>query len=410
MSAPKDRELEKSSLLLFALMMTANAGNYVFQLVAGRGLSVESYGVFNSLNSLTGVLAVVGTAVGAVCCRNVACRAEGEDLSALLGRLLALAAAAAAGLLALAALAAPWAAGLLRLADGRMVLLCAVSGALCALAFVPAGVAQGLRRFVPYGLGGVLGVTAKVAAAALLLLLGWDVWGALLAVTVYYAVYGGSLYLFLRPVLRSGRLARPGGALWRELGGVLLVQLCLSLLTNGDVLLVKALFDETAAGLYASASVIGKIATYVSGAVVVSLFPLAAERQSRGQDPRGLLGKGLLYGAGLALLCAGLLAALGGWLVPLFFGEKYAGAAPLLLPVGFYVVPLSALTVLFNYQMALGRTKRLSFTVLAACAVLTVLAARFGRTVAGVMALTGGVLTAVLLLNLFFALKKEKKP
>ena len=249
----KDRELEKSSLLLFVLMMTANAGNYLFQIVAGRLLSVADYGIFNSLNSLTGVLAVLCSAVAAVCCRVSARRSGGRR------RLWRMAALSAAALLALMALLCVPLAGLLKIELPAQVFYCALSAAVGIFAYVPYGLSQGRRRFVPYGLSGVVGVAAKVVSAAVLIGLGLRIWGALASVTVYYLAMGLFLLWALRDVWREREEDGTGEAFGRYFADVLLVQLSLSLLTNGDVLLVKALFDADTAGLYASAAVIGKI-------------------------------------------------------------------------------------------------------------------------------------------------------
>ncbi len=406
----KDREFEKSSLLLFALMMTVNAGNYLFQILLGRFLDVGDYGVFNSLNAVTGVLAVVGTAVAAVCCRVCAGVGEGGLSRSALGRLWRLGGSAAAATLFLSAVLSPLLAYLLHLENKVMVLLCELSAAVGVLSFVPAGIHQGHRRFLVYGLGGVGAVAVKLLLTVLLLRRGLGVWGALLSVLGYYLAYG----VILLCAMGRQPLAGSGGGetrtpLGRYFAGVLLVQLCLSLLTNGDVVLVKALFDQVTAGLYASAAVIGKIATFVSGALVVSIFPLAARRQAGGEDPRPLLGRGLLYGVGLALLCAAVLVGLGRFLIPLLFGARYAEAVPLLLPLSAYVVPLSALTVLFNYQMALDNTRWISLSVLLGCALVALLSALWGSSVTRVMLFTGAVLTAVFFINLLLALGKEQR-
>lgn len=61
-------------------------------------------------------------------------------------------------------------------------------------------------------------------------------------------------------------------ALLKLMISTVVVQLCINFMTNGDILLVKSLFDDTQTGLYSSAMVIGKIAMYVSGAVVAARF------------------------------------------------------------------------------------------------------------------------------------------
>ena len=57
---------EKSSLLLFVLMMLANACNYLFQIFTGHLLSVEEYAVENTLLSLYGILGIPNTIIALI--------------------------------------------------------------------------------------------------------------------------------------------------------------------------------------------------------------------------------------------------------------------------------------------------------------------------------------------------------
>lgn len=54
--------------------------------------------------------------------------------------------------------------------------------------------------------------------------------------------------------------------------------------TNGDMFLVKYYFDDTTAGIYSSVMVLGKIAMYISAAIIAALFPMVVEKVSRGED------------------------------------------------------------------------------------------------------------------------------
>lgn len=92
-----------------------------------------------------------------------------------------------------------------------------------------------------------------------------------------------------------------------------MAQGCVIALTNGDILLVKAYFDDTQAGLYSSASVIGKIAMYVSTAIVATLFPMVVEKHQKGESTEKLFWKAMLYGGGMAVICAVSMVLFGNW-------------------------------------------------------------------------------------------------
>ena len=52
------REFEKNSLVVFSIMMIANLGNYLYQIIMGKLLTTESFGDLNTLLSLSMVLSV----------------------------------------------------------------------------------------------------------------------------------------------------------------------------------------------------------------------------------------------------------------------------------------------------------------------------------------------------------------
>ena len=100
-----------------------------------------------------------------------------------------------------------------------------------------------------------------------LVLLGWKVYGiitALLLGTGIAIVYG--VHYMKKYILHKDKESARHGIDLKEFlrysFGTIVAQGCVIALTNGDILLVKAYFDDTQAGLYSSASVIGKIAMY----------------------------------------------------------------------------------------------------------------------------------------------------
>ena len=52
------REFEKNSLVVFSIMMIANLGNYLYQIIMGKLLTTESFGDLNTLLSLSMVMSV----------------------------------------------------------------------------------------------------------------------------------------------------------------------------------------------------------------------------------------------------------------------------------------------------------------------------------------------------------------
>ena len=141
------------------------------------------------------------------------------------------------------------------------------------------------------------------------------------------------------------------------------------------------------------------------------LLPMVAERQSTGHDTRQLLKRAMLWGGGVAMLCAVGMNVVGRPLIGLLFGERYLAAIDLLLPISFYVVPVACLTILINYLMPLGRSGFFAVSMAAGYLLIFVLVSRFHHSVAQMLYIMGGGLLLVLAANLIYialAPQKEK--
>ena len=189
-------------------------------------------------------------------------------------------------------------------------------------------------------------------------------------------------------------------------------QMFLLLMANGDVLLIKTFAaDPAEVGIYSSGSVIGKISLYLANAIVPVLLPMVAERQSTGHDTRQLLKRAMLWGGGVAMLCAVGMNVVGRPMIGLLFGERYLAAIDVQLPISFYVVPVACLTILINYLMPLGRSGFFTVSMAAGYLLIFVLVSRFHHTVAQMLYIMGGGLLLVLAANLIYialAPQKEK--
>ena len=68
----KIQEFEKDSITLFILLMGANVCNYLFQIIMGKLMTVEDYGVTNTLLGMIGILTIPTTIITIICARYIA--------------------------------------------------------------------------------------------------------------------------------------------------------------------------------------------------------------------------------------------------------------------------------------------------------------------------------------------------
>ena len=68
----------------------------------------------------------------------------------------------------------------------------------------------------------------------------------------------------------------PFNRIYKYAGGLFLANTFFGVMTQADVILVKHHFPPGEAGLYASASIMGKAVMYLPTAIIMALFPMVA--------------------------------------------------------------------------------------------------------------------------------------
>jgi O-antigen/teichoic acid export membrane protein len=351
----------RAGTIVFIGIAAGNVGNYVFHLVSARFLGPSPYGDVASLVALSGLVGLPLVGVQLAVARYVAGFAEaGRDSS--VGSLFrkAFSSAVSLGILASAVLAALFIP--LRHVLGIESLIAVV---LTALAIAPAvispvvwGVAQGLQRFGLFALSIGLGPMARAALAATLLLAGFGVGGAMGATLVAALAAALVPTLVLRDWLARGRgerspVSRREAATY--LVPVMVGVLSITSLTTIDVIVAKASFSDHDAGLYGSASLIGRIILYLPAAIVLVLLPKVSARAIAGRETRDLLAKSLFVTGLFCLIATAAYALAPKVVVFVAFGSNFEGSAGLLWMFAVAMSGYALLNVLLAYHLGRGR-------------------------------------------------------
>lgn len=404
----RKKNFEINSIILFIFMMGTNVCNYLFQIITGRLLSVRDYGTVNTLMSLIVYFSIPNSIISLIAARYIALYRDmdsNDQISSVIRLLLKCSAAIALAVGLTGLVFADPIAGIFHLDTRFLVYGCAIIAIVNVSAATMYGILQGLQFFLPYGIQGVINAVCKLAGSILLILLGYKAWGVIAAMilggtmTVLYCAF--YIRKYLASALRyQGKNAVDFREFTRFALGMIVAQSSITALTNGDILLVKALFDDNVAGTYSSAMVIGKIAMYVSTAVIAALFPAVVEEHGKGHDTSKLLRKALLYGGVSSMAMALGMNLLGKYVIKILFGPKYLEAIQYLPAVCMFVVPLTFLTVIMNYVLAIDRVKFFAASVLASVALILALVSLFHTDPTQVMTLCGIVLSVDVLVNL----------
>ena len=276
--------------------------------------------------------------------------------------------------------------GYLQISDRRVIVTLAIASIMAMLVAATRGALQGLRRFVALSINNVLDTTMRVISGAGLILAGLGALGGVIALVVGPAIaYAQSLLLFgsLRgqdveartPIAEVGRYAAMSA-----IGAI-----GTTYLFNIDVVLSKHYLPAVAAGIYAAASILGRVVYFLGITVSQVMFPEVATLHARDEPHFHVvdLSLGLLGAVAVGLTI--VYAALPG-LVVLPFGAAFAPVRGYLWPFAIALGLLAISNLLINYFLSIG-SARFSLPLLGACLLETVLIVSFHASVGQVLAM-----------------------
>lgn len=297
--ALKTRLSNRSTQQGMALFVAANLAyviDYFFSFATGRLLDPAQFSIFVSLAGLSNVMTVGSRVIQTVMARYVVRfeseRASGAQLPAFFQKMWRAAwlwgTAVTLLLILLSWPIAAW----LQIDDVRVVIALSLTAVLLIVRPVLGGGLQGLQQFAPLGVVQIVQAGFRLAIGVTLILIGWGVLGAMIALPL------GSLMALLYGLISIDR------RVWQKTDlshGVTIPELFrysaytavgllgYAVLVNMDAVLVRRFFDADVAGNYGAAVTLGKIVQFMPTAIVMLLFPKAAQRQAARQDPANVL-------------------------------------------------------------------------------------------------------------------------
>lgn len=347
----------KQSFIVFSASMVGNVCNYLYQIFVGRALGPEAYGVFGALFAIFYLIGVfTGTIQAGVGFFIAGFNAEGKEnhigsfLRSLIIKSIML------GLIGflLFTLISPWIADFLNISSTEEIIIIGTTFIVTFTLPVTTGALQGMQRFEEMSAQGLISVLVKLLLGIGLICIGFGIFGALGAVALGSFVATVFTLYVLRLHLAEGKngVEHNFAELYHYSGPVVLVMFCLAVPSNLDVILVKHFFSNFDAGLYVSASVLGKIIYFVSGAILTVMFPKVVEKKVLGLDPLPILKKSLIYTGLLSgVVTAGLF--LFPNIVGILFGKDYLDAIGIIEIYAIMMFAFSLTAVIAQYSIAI---------------------------------------------------------
>jgi O-antigen/teichoic acid export membrane protein len=352
----------RSGALLAGATAASILAAYAFLLAAGRLLGSEDYGSFAALLGLLTIILIPAGALQMAVSREVSrSLAIGDDRGAarLARGTLRAFALATVPLVVVMVVLAPALSRLLNIHSTSAVVVALLSLSTALVYPVAMGVLQGEQRFLPLASlyvipWGVRLVVLGIAGAA-----GYRLGGAVFATLAGAAVSMVVAYGLIRDGFRGAeKLSRADLRTFLVyLWPVAVALIGIALLTNVDVLVVKARFSGHDAGVYAAASAFARVGFFLPAAILTVLFPRTAARQARGEETEDILGRSLIATAGFCGLLALVYAATGVGLVSMTYGSEFSTGGDVVAPFAVAMGLFSLANVLVGYRLSRGETR-----------------------------------------------------
>lgn len=355
---PSDSALQSG--VMAVAMIVAGGFDYVVNIVAGQKLPASDFFVFVTVTALLQVMVQATNVIRNVVAYYAAEATVRADSLPLIGSVLRRSWRwswrwGVTATIIMASLS-PYIAQFLHIDSVRPLLAAALALLFLFLRPVTDGILQGVQQF--YGLSAVQIVQSilRLLFTALLIGLGQRATGAILALPLGSAVALTLALWLLRPFFRAPAPSGPVQAIsWRYSLVTLAGLLAFALMVNIDPIIVRRVFSDAAAEIYAPVATLGKMNLFIPLGIGLVLFPKATQRHTAGRDSRPVL---LLALA--ATLLPGLLLTILYWLYPgpivrLLFGENYVDPGVLLAMIGLATTLYAGVNIWLNYALSLER-------------------------------------------------------
>lgn len=377
----------RQGILILACSMVGHVANYLFYVLSARALTPAEFSDVSAMTALATITFMPASGIQAAAARDTAAYLVAGDHDRTDGLVRWLARRTAqvqAVVLLVLVLVTPAAVKTLGLSSSSVWLAGSLWLALGLGLQVSLGPIQGRQRFGTVGavLAGPLGALRPLLLLPCVAVAG--VTGAIGSLVLATVIGLAGVFLVLRRSLfrRDVPSVRLTGTV-----PALTALIAFASLTNTDVLAAKVLLAPHAAGLYASAALLGKVALYAPSALALVLLPKFTERLEAGQDVRGpaLVTMAATVGTGL-LVTVAILAAPSS-VAGLVFGPEYLAGFWLAAPIAGVMTLNALLQVYLMIALASGERRTIVMVVVATVVQICGMAL-FARSAGGVVAST----------------------
>ena len=351
----------RASIWLMMGGLIAGLFGYIFQVLMGRMLTVEDYGLFNVLIAHAAMLSAPISTLMMIVSRKVSwfrASKNYEHIKSYYFSIMIRAVCVSALLTILWFVFTGRVQAYLKVSDTTPIYLMGIVLLLTVPKIINYSFLQGLQSFKWLSVHNVFDVVLKTVAALVFIQFGYGVAGALGGTIFANIIVWFGIYFVVRHrmAIKNGNTSPiKDNYTFKSILPVLVANTAFVAMTQMDIILVKYFFSAEEAGYYAAASILGKAMMYLSGAIALAIFPIAAEDHARGEQNSSLLIQAVVLTLVVCISGAIFYFVFGEWVITLLYGSDYQIAGELLKYFGIAIAPMGVIIVAEHYLIARGR-------------------------------------------------------
>ena len=349
----------KSSFLILIIANSANVAQYASQLILGRYLKVVDYGIFNAVNSLSLVVITFVAVIPFIVSKYLIRYQDNLDFrNILLQKIKFFVLFSNLFLFVFLFLLANHIRLFLKIDSLTPIYIFIVLIFLNVVYTLYDSILQGLRMYVTHAMQRTALVLFRLLLILVLVVyLSHSYNAALLSQIFATIIVLPIIYLISRKTTRvTNKNIHIPREIYKEMFHysmpVAITWGILIIISYMDIPLVKHYFDEYQAGIYSSASIIGKIGFFLATVLLHAFFPEVINNDKLGKSSIPLLAfmLGITF-----LICLSYVLVVFFFkdlMITLLFGEKYLLAGEYLTKITIFMSIVGVITVLFNFFLA----------------------------------------------------------
>lgn len=357
----------KGSLIMLLGSNIYNLGQFIYHFLAGRFLGKALYGDLASIISLIAYFGIIQLALGLTIVKFIAQQKNKNVLFNFVKWFNLWGLVLAGSLAVIALMLAPFIAGFLNINYKASFYVLPVFIFFFSIIYIHRSILQGLLKFKKLALSYILETVLKIVLTLFFIILGWSVFGAVVALTLTVFIVFLMTRISLASLLRGKKREMPKVLpLVKYSFPVLMQGLALNSMYSTDLILVKHFLSSQEAGIYASLSILGRIVFFGSTPILQVMFPYVAKKFSQGQSVKKIFIFSLLLTASISFCIILAYYFLPQIFINVLYGREYLQGAPILWIFGVSMGLLSLSTLFIQFFLSIEKSKVVFIFVLTA--------------------------------------------